>query len=398
MNRDSERYDAFPHPERDPAEEEERLITGSPSHPLEIDHFLFGGRRDWSRPFRALIAGGGTGDGLIQLAQILTAVGRPFEIAYLDPSPAARAVAEARAWARNLSGIAFLTRPLAAVSDLGPFDYIDCGALHRLPDPHAGLGALADALEPDGGIGLAVQAPFGLSGVLALQEAFDAALRDGPQERLRKAKAILERIPDGHPFKSNPNLGDRAVGDTGFYDLLLRGRDRAYRIAEVLDLLDRAGLRMTGSPQAHLYDPLPILEDPTLLHGLDERARMNLAEALRGTVRTHVLYAAKIDSAAAVAAAGPMSVPHLMGVSGRDLAAAAARRGVISIGRDGPEAEVPVPALAANALAQIDGKRSLRDIAAAVRTDWLLLGPIWSALSARLCDYGVLCYSRLLRD
>ena len=60
-------YEAYPYPARDPAEETARLITGSPSHPVEIDHFLFSGRRDWSAPFRALVAGGGTGDGLIML-------------------------------------------------------------------------------------------------------------------------------------------------------------------------------------------------------------------------------------------------------------------------------------------------------------------------------------------
>jgi hypothetical protein len=53
-------YEAYPYPERDPADEAKRLVEGSPSHPVEIDHFLFGGRRDWTRPFRALVAGGGT--------------------------------------------------------------------------------------------------------------------------------------------------------------------------------------------------------------------------------------------------------------------------------------------------------------------------------------------------
>jgi hypothetical protein len=62
-------YEAYPYPARDPADEAKRLITGSPSHIVEIDHYVFGGRRDWSKPFRALIAGGGTGDGAIMLAR-----------------------------------------------------------------------------------------------------------------------------------------------------------------------------------------------------------------------------------------------------------------------------------------------------------------------------------------
>ena len=83
-------YEVFPYPPRYPADERHRLIEGSPSHPLEIDHFLFAGRRDWRMPFRALVAGGGSGDGLIMLAQKLADLGCPAEITYLDGSAGRR--------------------------------------------------------------------------------------------------------------------------------------------------------------------------------------------------------------------------------------------------------------------------------------------------------------------
>ena len=67
-----DQYEAYPYPERDAADEKKRLIQGSPSHPLEMDHFLWDGARDWSKPLNVLVAGGGTGDGLIQLATVLT--------------------------------------------------------------------------------------------------------------------------------------------------------------------------------------------------------------------------------------------------------------------------------------------------------------------------------------
>jgi hypothetical protein len=105
-------YEAYPYPERDPADEAKRLIVGSPSHPVELDHYLFAGRRDWTKPFRALVAGGGTGDALIQLAQVLASAGRAAKITYLDLSTAARGIAEARAAARGLKGIEFHTGSL----------------------------------------------------------------------------------------------------------------------------------------------------------------------------------------------------------------------------------------------------------------------------------------------
>ena len=223
----AEHYDAYPYPERDPAEERRRLITGSPSHPLEIDHALWGGRRDWSRPLRALVAGGGTGDGLIQLAQVLKSAGAPTEITYLDLSASARADAEERARVRGLRHrvphrIAARGRGARALR------------LHRLlrraapsaPIPRRGSAALRAALAPGGGMGLMVYAPYGRSGVYPLQEAFGAILGGlAPQERLRRGEGDHGRrcrraIRSGR----NPNLVDHAAADAGFYDLLLHGR------------------------------------------------------------------------------------------------------------------------------------------------------------------------------
>ena len=102
-------YEALPYPARDPADEARRLITGSPSFLPELNHYLFGGRRDFSRPMRVLVAGGGTGDNLIQLAQYLAASGGRHEVVYLDLSAASRKVAEARAKVRGLTNIRFIT-------------------------------------------------------------------------------------------------------------------------------------------------------------------------------------------------------------------------------------------------------------------------------------------------
>ena len=64
-------YEAHPYPQRDPREEARRLVIGSPSHLREVDHWVFAARRPASRPVHALVAGGGTGDGAIMLAQQL---------------------------------------------------------------------------------------------------------------------------------------------------------------------------------------------------------------------------------------------------------------------------------------------------------------------------------------
>uniref|UniRef100_UPI0035149617 class I SAM-dependent methyltransferase n=1 Tax=Salipiger bermudensis TaxID=344736 RepID=UPI0035149617 len=176
-----EQYEAFPYPERDPEDEKTRLITGSPSHPLEMDHFLWRGKRDWSQPLKVLVAGGGTGDGLIQLATLLDKAGAAAEITYLDLSTASRAVAEARAAMRGLTSISFHTASLLDAAEYGAFDYIDCcGVLHHLEDPVAGLTALRGALKPEGGIGIMVYAPLGRTGVYHAQAMLQMVAGNAP--------------------------------------------------------------------------------------------------------------------------------------------------------------------------------------------------------------------------
>jgi SAM-dependent methyltransferase len=394
-----EQYDAYPYPERDPADEAKRLITGSPSHPLEIDHFVFAGRRDWTQPLRALVAGGGTGDALIQMAQILTNAGRPFEITYMDLSVTARGIAEARARARGLSGIEFITGSLLDAARHGPFDYIDCcGVLHHLPEPQAGFNALAQALKPEGGIGVMVYAPYGRSGVYPLQEAFGAMLQGSPQDRLRTAKEVYARLPETHPFKCNPHLGDHHQSDAGFYDLLLHSQDRAFSIRELTAAFTQAGLAITGLPQAYAYDPTPLLPDPRLLVGLDAVTRMEIAEKLRGTIKLHVAYAAPAENAEGrMAKPTPQSVPHLKGVKPAQLAEAIARRGVLPINVAGEKLEVPVSAAAAALVRRINGRANLADIARAERLDPIAFSALWNGVSETMCTYGLMFYSSLLR-
>ncbi|MSO75127.1 MAG: class I SAM-dependent methyltransferase [Alphaproteobacteria bacterium] len=167
-----DQYEAYPYLTRDPADEANRLVTGSPSHLDELNYYVFVGRRDFTRPFRALVAGCGTGDGAIMLAQQLADRGGPTEIECLDLSDASLGIATACAKARGLGNIRFRRASLFELDGLGlgHFDYIDCcGVLRHLDDPPAGLAALRRALKPGGGMGIMVYAPLGRAGVYETQ-------------------------------------------------------------------------------------------------------------------------------------------------------------------------------------------------------------------------------------
>lgn len=392
-------YEAYPYPARDPADERKRLITGSPSHPVEIDHFLFKGARDWRAPFRALVAGGGTGDGLIMLAQMLAARGTPAEIHYLDMSRASRAVAEARAAERGLASITFHSGDLLTAPELGPFDYIDCcGVLHHLPEPQAGFDALAKALAPEGGIGCMVYAPYGRAGVYELQAAL-RPLVEGlePADQVAVAKAMLKTLPETNAFARNALMGDHHDSDAGLYDLLLHSRDTPYDVPRLLETLATAGLKLAGFTEPARYRPATYLRDAALAtraEALPEAERMALAERLAGNIKAHVFYAvpeARGDTVAKPSA--PTATPALHRIDRRDLATTIARRRRLKFSVDGLSLEWPVDKALADLAARIDGRADLAGLQRASGLDWMAFSARFAALHEPLDGFNLLRFS-----
>ncbi len=365
-------YEAYPYPKRDPREEAKRLIVGSPSHIREIDYWVFGANRPARLPLNALIAGGGTGDATIMLAQQMTTLGRAGTVTWLDRSGAAQSIAQGRATVRKLENIRWEQRSILDLpqSGLGPFDYIDCcGVLHHLPDPTEGLRALLSVLAPGGGLGLMVYAPHGRTGVYMMQEALRrlAPPADPPQQRLDIARRVMRHLPQTQWLSMNRNFDDHINGgDAGLYDLLLNPRDRPFTVPELDALLAAAGLRVACWVEPIRYDPIGMLPDPRLrvrLESMTLTERAAVAEALAGNMAVHIVYCVRAGDP--VHRPDPMAdaaVPVLREVDGLALAAGIRPDGTLPVQFDGLRIPVALPPLAAAILKRIDGTRTLGDI------------------------------------
>lgn len=365
-------YDAYPYPQRDARDEAKRLIIGSPSHLREVDHWIFGARRPASQPLRALVAGGGSGDATVMLAQQMASAGRAGDVTWLDRSAAARRVAEARVAARKLGNVIFQEASLLDLSGsgLGPYDYIDCcGVLHHLPDPLEGLKALVSVLAPGGGLGLMVYAPHGRTGVYMAQDALRllAPPDEAPAARVEVAKRLWRQMPETAWLKRNPWITDHEKGgDAGLYDLLLNPRDVAFTVPAFNALIAAAGLRIVCLVEPLRYDPLSYLSDPKLrprIEGMDMVQRAALAEAITGNMGVHIAYCVRADAPVVTAPwDDPNAIPCLRELDGAKLAANIPRDGVLRVTFDGLSVPVPLPRLAGAILSRIDGKRSIGEI------------------------------------
>lgn len=404
----ADHYLAYPYPARDPADEAKRLIEGSPSRLVEVAHYVFGGRTP--DPFRALVAGGGAGDGAIMLAQHMTDAGVTGEVVWLDLSPAAQAIAEARAKARGLNNIRFVEGSLlAARAHVGNgFDYIDCcGVLHHLAEPEAGLASLRDVLNDTGGMGLMVYGALGRRGVYDMQAATAALAPHDmePAARLALGQKLFQALPASNWLKRNPFVRDHLDGgDAGFYDLLLHARDRAYTVEDFSRLIASADMSVVSYIESALYDPAVYLNDPDLKRrqaALPPLERAALAERLSGAMTKHVVYAAPTKRAAEAAARPDDArlTPVIKDGASPGLAEAA-RAGRIAIEHRGTKIVLALPRLAPAILRRIDGRATLDAIftdiqAADSGLDWPRFQQAFATVFTALNSLNLMWLTRL---
>lgn len=302
-----DQYEDYPYPLRNPEDERNRLLTTSSAQLDAATTYGFGGRLDLSKPFNVLVAGGGTGDGVIFLGEQL----RPFpyaKITYLDISQASMEIAKKRAEIRGLTNIAWAHGSILDVGKLPipPFDFIECtGVLHHMESPLNGLKALAAVLKPEGAMAVMLYGKYGRAGVYMMQEAMRqfAPLDAKPQQQVELCKRLIETVNGKNtPIINAMKAAKQEIDDNkdvAIYDLFLHSQDVSYTVSEVYALAASANLTLTsfagtyGEGGRMVYDPSLYIGDTQLLrevHTLPLVNQQAIAEVLHGKMTRHAFY------------------------------------------------------------------------------------------------------------
>ena len=297
-----EHYEDYPYPLRNPEDEHKRLIQILGDYLGEINHWLFKGKKDFKAGFRALVAGGGTGDSTIFLAEQLKNY-KNTEVVYLDFSKASMDIAKQRAKARGLENIKWVHDSILNLPKLklGKFDFISCtGVLHHLDSPPAGLKILQETLTEDGGMSLMVYAAIGRTAVYHIQSIM-RMLNKGITERKEEVKncwQIMNNLPQTNWFARAAELlqDHKNFGDIGLYDLFLHKQDRAYTIPQLYEFVKDAGLNFVEFNYPNDKIKLNIeryISDPELLARAKKLSKIEqqaICELMTGDIIKHSFF------------------------------------------------------------------------------------------------------------
>ncbi len=373
-----QQYEDLPYPPRNPADDARVLRQSTPTCLLAINHHCFGGKRDFRAGFRCLVAGGGTGDALIFLAEQL----RDYdaEVVYLDFSSTARGIAEERARVRGLNNIRWITASIMELPrlDLGDFDFIECcGVLHHLESTEAGLQALNSVLKEDGAIYLMLYGTYGRRAIYDMQNLLRNYLpgdRDA-REKIRMCRQLLAGLPGTNSFiRHLAALGlefnEKVFDDAEIFDLLLHSQDRCFDVPGLYALAQSAGLHLLSfALRSDAYDPVSHVSDRAVqeyLKTLNPRRQQALAEQMVSDIDRHYFYLARQpgrgaswhDQGNASRAYGPL----MRGAPQIADAMVPGPGNVLNLQTDDRVLQIPCTAIAKIIYAHMDGVTSMRTL------------------------------------
>lgn len=258
-------------------------------------HSFCTGRAPDRHDIRILDAGCGTGSG----TDYLVHQNPQAQVTAIDLSPGALAVAKERCQRSGAENVTFaqMTLETAAEELDGTFEMINCvGVLHHLPDPVAGIQALAKKLAPGGLLHIFVYAELGRWEIQIMQEAI--ALLQGQKrgdytDGVHVGREIFKTLSEQNPLvqRERERWAGENQRDECFADMYVHPQETDYNLHTLFELVDASGLAFVGFSNPQFWQLDRLLSDSSDLmqrgEELSERDRYRLVELLDPKAVTH---------------------------------------------------------------------------------------------------------------
>jgi SAM-dependent methyltransferase len=364
-------YESHPYPP--PADDLDAYRRAWDDHRRRADSHCFWPNESYREDRSILVAGCGT----TQAAHYAVRWPRA-RVVGIDVSASSIAFTQELKRKHSLENLEVRQLPVERARELDEsFEYIVCtGVLHHLPDPDAGLRALREVLAPSGAIHAMVYAPYGRAGVYMLQD-YCRRLRIGWSDaEIHGLAASLKALPPDHPIvpllRSSPDFATTA----GLADALLHPNDRAYSVPQLMEFLERAGLRFVRWIRQAPYLPwcgaLASAPHHARLATLPQTEQYAAIELFRGTMVRHSFVAYQSDTPAngtidLCAGEWPRYVPIRLPdtIAVRERLPAGATAVLINRNHTYTDLYLPIDDTQERLLTAIDGKRTIAEIAEA---------------------------------
>ena len=204
------------------------------------------GRKPAKQNVRILDAGCGTGVG----TEYLVHLNPEASVIGVDISEGAIEVAKERCQRSGANRVQFHQMNLENTQQLdGQFEMINCvGVLHHLPDPTAGIKALAEKLAPGGIMHIFVYGELGRWEVRLMQNAISLLQPQNYQEGVEMGRKLFQTLPEDNRIvkreKERWALDNQR--DACFADMYVHPQEIDYNINTLFDLITESELDFVG--------------------------------------------------------------------------------------------------------------------------------------------------------
>lgn len=255
--------------------------------------------------------------------------------------------------------------PIEELSTLDrEFDLVvSTGVLHHMADPKVGMKAVADRLRPDGVAAIMLYARYGRIGIEILEGVFQELGLEQSDESIHVVRDAVRTLSPEHPVRPYLKIAADLASDSGLVDTFLHGRAKSYDVDGCIDLADAAGLDFQGwllkapyyahdlsGPSGSFYEAVNKLPEAKIWSVMERIHTLNARHFFMATRRDRPKSSYQIDFST------PESLDYVpmfrfkCGLNGNEIIR--------------PGWRMPLNPAQLPFVQSIDGRRSIRDIAA----------------------------------